>query len=64
MTAKQLIKTRIDGKYVTVGNILEGEKGPRVGLRMTEQFKKMVAEAPADTYLNLLVFPDDRGSRS
>jgi hypothetical protein len=61
---KQLVKTKIDGKYVTFGNIQHHEKGPRLGLRMTAQFKKMVAEAELDSWLNYLIFNDDRGEAS
>ncbi|HZZ77470.1 MAG TPA: hypothetical protein VFE62_03065 [Gemmataceae bacterium] len=57
---KYNVKTKIDGKYQTFGNIQEGERGMRLGMKATAALKKMVADAPEDTYLNWLIFPNDR----
>ena len=60
MNIKYNVKTKVDGKYVQVGNIQEGDKGLRLGLRMTAQFKKMVADAEIDSWQNYLLFLNDR----
>ncbi len=50
------VKTKIDGKYVQFGNIQQGDRGQRLGMKATAACKKMVAEAPVDTFLNVLIF--------
>ncbi|CAN5446423.1 hypothetical protein BH10PLA2_BH10PLA2_08320 [soil metagenome] len=60
LPSKQLIKRRVGMKHETIGNIVVGENGPRVGLLVTAAFKQLVADAPMESCLNFLVFPDDR----
>jgi hypothetical protein len=59
MNKKYNIKTKIDGKYHTFGNVLPGEKGPRCGLRVSPELRKLVADVADGAWLNFLMFEDD-----
>lgn len=60
MDTKYNIKTRgADGKYLTLGNVTPGEKGPRMGLRVTPELRQMVAGKADGEWLNFLLFADD-----
>ena len=57
---KYNVKSKIDGKYVQFGNIQEGDRGLRLGLKTSAAFKKMIADSPDDAWVNLLIFENDR----
>lgn len=59
MDTKYTIKTKVDGRYLTLGNVQPGERGPRMGLRITPELRQMVASAEDGKWLNFLLFPDD-----
>ena len=60
MTIKYNVKAKVEGKYVQFGNIQEGDKGMRLGMKATAELKKLVSEAQVDSYINWLIFPNDR----
>lgn len=59
MDKRYNLKTKTDGKYHTFGNVTPGDKGPRCGLRVTPELRKLVADAADGSYLNFLLFEDD-----
>lgn len=59
MNTKYNIKDKINGKYHTFGNVTPGEKGPRMGLRMSPELRQLIAAKQDGEWLNFLLFPDD-----
>lgn len=45
-------------KYINYGNIIPGEKGPRMGLRVSPELRKMIEDAEDGKYINFLLFED------
>lgn len=57
---KYTLKDKIDGRYFSFGNLTMGEKGPRVGLRVTPELRQLIAGKQDGEWANLLAFVDDR----
>ena len=46
-------------KYINYGNVMPGEKGPRMGLRVTPELKQLINQTEEGKYVNFLLFEDD-----
>lgn len=46
-------------KWMQWGNIKQGEKGLRGGIKKTPEFVKWVEETPDGEFMNFLLFPDE-----
>lgn len=55
---KQLVKHKIDGKWFTVGNISQGQYGPRLGLKVTKELRDLVNNAAPDSWVNFSVYDE------
>lgn len=65
MDKKYSLKDRVDGKWFTFGNFLPGDKGPRMGLKVTPELRALIAGKEDGQWINLLAFEDDgqRGTK-
>jgi hypothetical protein len=64
MNQKYSLKDKVNGQWRTFGNINPGERGPRVGLRVTPELREMVNAKQDGEWLNFLAFPDDGQQRA
>jgi hypothetical protein len=53
------IKAKIDGKYFTFGNVQEGKYGPRLGLRMSPELRKMLEGTVDGQWVNFSLFAEE-----
>ncbi len=64
--AKYALKDKRNGKWWTFGNLTDGDRGPKVGIRLTPELREMIASKKDGDWLNFLGFADDgnRGTAS
>lgn len=59
MNKKHQIKDKVNGKWFTFGNVTPGEKGPKMGLRVSPELRQLIAGKKDGEWVNFLLFEDD-----
>lgn len=56
------VKAKIDNKFFNFGNVRqkEGDRGPRLGLRLSPELRTMLAGKKDGEWVNFLLFPNDK----
>ena len=59
MDKKYKVSDKLNGKWHSYGNVTPGEKGPRLGLRVSPELRELLANKKDGEWLNFLLFESD-----